>query len=72
MLKKEETLKGAVVEIFQIKKGVAGYGDESDQNPDDQYVLLTASAGSALSGGHGLPVGSRLRSEERQIGRAHV
>lgn len=60
MLKKEETLKGAVVEIFQIKKGVAGYSGESAQNPDDQYVLLTASAGSALSGGHGLPVGSRL------------
>lgn len=60
MLKKEETLKGAIVEIFQIKKGVAGYGGSTNEDPSQQYVLLTASAGSFLEGGHGLPVGSRL------------
>jgi hypothetical protein len=53
MLKKEETVKGAVVEVFQIKKGVEGA-------PTEDYVLVTREAGSALDGGWGVRVGTTL------------
>ncbi|MGD9683009.1 MAG: hypothetical protein AB7W16_17610 [Candidatus Obscuribacterales bacterium] len=60
MLKKEQALKGAVVEVFQIKKGVPG----ADTGPSSQYVLITAGAGTALSGGKGVTVGTRLEIVE--------
>lgn len=60
MLKKEQALKGAVVEVFQIKKGVPG----ASSGPPPQYVLITEGAGTFLSGGKGVTVGTRLEIVE--------
>lgn len=61
MLKKELTLKGAVVEVYRIRKGVPG---TSDDGPHMQYVLITESSGSALNGGYGAKVGTQLEIVE--------
>lgn len=57
MLKKEETIKGAIVEVFQIKKGVAG---ASPDHANAAYVTVTAEAGGFLNGGKGVGIGTRL------------
>jgi hypothetical protein len=57
MLKKEETIKGAIVEVFQIKKGVAG---ASPDHANAACVTVTAEAGGFLNGGKGVGVGMRL------------
>lgn len=61
MLKKEETIKGAIVEVFQIKKGVAG---ASPDHADAGYVRVTAEAGGFLNGGKGVGIGTRLEIVE--------
>jgi hypothetical protein len=61
MLKKEETVKGAIVEVFQIKKGVPG---ASPDHANAAYVAVTAEAGGILNGGKGVGVGTRLEIVE--------
>jgi len=60
MLKKEETIKGAIVEVFQIKKGVAGASNDPASDPSSGYVRVTAEAGGFLNGGKGVGIGTRL------------
>ncbi len=60
MLKKEETIKGAIVEVFQIKRGVAGASNDPASDASTGYVLVTAEAGGFLNGGKGVGIGTRL------------
>lgn len=60
MLKKEETIEGAIVEVVRINKGVGGAGSEGAAHPTEGYVLVTAEAGGFLNGGKGVGIGTRL------------
>lgn len=60
MLKKEETIKGAIVEVFQIKKGVAGASNHPSSDPISGYVLVTPEGGGFFGGGKGVGIGTRL------------
>lgn len=51
MLKKEETLPGAIVEVYRLKDGLGG---------DKDHVLITTEAGGVFDGGYGVDVGVRL------------
>jgi hypothetical protein len=61
MLKKEETIKGAIVEVFQIKKGVGGFPADA---PSANGVLITAQAGGFFNGGKCASVGTKLEIVE--------
>jgi len=56
MLKKEEMIPGAIVEIYRINKGVPGYV----QGPGEPHILVTKEAGGFFDGGKGVRVGALL------------
>ncbi len=64
MLKKEQIIKGAIVEVVRINKGVAGAGTDGAAHPTDGYVVVTAEAGGFLNGGKGAHVGTRFEIVE--------
>ena len=72
MLKKETIIKGAIVEVVRINKGVPGAGTDAAAHPTEGYVLVTAEAGGFLNGGKGVGVGSRLEIVEGPKRRGNI
>ena len=54
MLKREQTIKGAVVEVVQIKSGLGAAPINA------RGILVTKEAGGFFDGGKGVPVGMQL------------